>query len=67
MFKNENQIKIVCNINLFYFSIKFAINKICRDEECMMEMMNSCSIVIFFEVPSFKFEFSQGLDTLFDN
>jgi len=25
----------------------FAINKICRDEEGMMEMMNSCSAIIF--------------------
>ena len=47
--KNKKQIKIVCNISLLYFSIKFAINKIYRDEECKMEMMNSCSVVIPFK------------------
>ena len=49
LLKNENQIKRVCNISLLYFSIMFAINKICRDEEGMMEMLNSCSALILFK------------------
>jgi len=36
----------VCNMSLLYFSVKFAINKIYRPKECMMEMMTSCSAVI---------------------
>jgi len=41
--------KRVSNICLLYFSVQFAINKIYRDEECMIEMMNSCSTLIIFK------------------
>jgi len=36
-------------MSLLYFPIKFDINKICRLEECMMEMMTSCFAVILFK------------------